>query len=45
MELQTMPLRFRIWDDIEKYWGAIPSHHINIWQDHELLEDKNIDRS
>lgn len=33
MELQTMPLRFRVWDDTEKKWGAIPSHQIGIGLD------------
>lgn len=33
MKLQTMPLKFRVWDDIEKKWGAIPSHHIGIGLD------------
>lgn len=30
MKLQTMPLRFRVWDDVEKCWGCIPSHRIGI---------------
>lgn len=30
MELRTIPLRFRVWDDVEKCWGVIPSHHIGI---------------
>lgn len=29
----TMPLRFRVWDDVEKCFGAIPSHHIGIGLD------------
>lgn len=33
MQLQTMPLRFRVWNDIEKCWGAIPSHYISIGLD------------
>lgn len=30
VELQTMPLRFRVWDDDEGRFGCIPSHQIGI---------------
>lgn len=30
MQIRTMPLKFRVWDDVEKSWGAIPSHQIGI---------------
>lgn len=39
MELQTMPLRFRIWDDVEKCLGCIPGYRISIALD--LLDGRS----